>query len=104
MDRALTNRKRRFLDSFRTSRMGMTSAREILGGTAKLHQYRGFVDHFAGFAADDMHAKHPIGFRICENLNESFRGLVDLGTAVRGKREFAGGIGNAGLLQLFLGL
>src|SRR5882672_985556 len=104
MDRALADRKRGFLDGFRTSRMGVAGAREILGGTAELHQYGGFVDHFAGFTADYMHAKHPIGLRICENLNESFRGLVDLGTAIGGEWEFAGGIGDAGLLQLFLGL
>jgi len=62
--------------------MGMTGTRQILGGTAKLHQYGRFVDHFAGFTADDMHAKHPIGLRICENLHESFSGLVDLGAAI----------------------
>ena len=78
MDRALADRKRSFLDGLRTGRMGMTSARQILGGPAKLHQHRGFVDHFAGLAADNMHAKHPIALRICENLHESVSGLVNL--------------------------
>ena len=67
----------------------MTGARQILGGPAKLHQHRGFVDHFAGLAADNVHAEHPIGFRICENLHESFGGLVDLGAAIGGEGEFA---------------
>jgi hypothetical protein len=88
MDRALADCKRRFLDGLGTSRMGMARPRQILGGTAKLHQYCRFVDHFAGFTADNMHAKHPIGLRICENLHESFGGLVDLGSAVGGEREF----------------
>jgi hypothetical protein len=89
MDCALADCKRGFLDGFRTGWMGMAGARQILGGTAKFHQYGGFVDHFAGFAADNVNAKHPIGFRICENLHESFRGLVDLGTAIGGEGEFA---------------
>ena len=104
MDGALADRKRGFLDGFRTGRMGMAGARQILGGTAELHQYGGFVDHFAGLAADNVHAEHPVGFRICENLHETFGGLVDLGTAVGGEREFADGVGDSGLLQLFLGL
>jgi hypothetical protein len=59
------------------------------GGTAELHQYCRFVDHFAGLAADDVDAEHPIRFRICENLHETFGGLVHLGTAIGGKRKFA---------------
>src|SRR5258705_8771221 len=70
MDRALADRKRRFLDGFRTSRMGMASAREILGVTAKLHQYGGFVDHFARFTARYMDANQPIRPRISENPDE----------------------------------
>jgi hypothetical protein len=61
MYRPLANRKRGFLDGFGASRMRVAGARQILGGTAKFHQYGRFVDHFAGFAADDMYAKHPIG-------------------------------------------
>src|SRR5256885_3354848 len=38
------------------------------------------------------------------SLHESIRSLVDLGSAVGGEREFAGGISHARLLQLFLGL
>ena len=104
MYRALADCKRGFLDGFGTGRVGVAGAGQVLGGTAKLHQHRGFVDHFAGLAADNVHAEHPIRFRICENLHESFGGLVDLGTAIGGKREFAGGIGDASLFQLFLGL
>ncbi len=70
MDRALANRKRGFLDRFRPGRVGMAGPRQILGGTAELHQYRRFMDHFARLAADNMHAEHPIGLRICENLDE----------------------------------
>ena len=88
MDRALADRKRGLLDRFGTGRMGMAGPREVLGRTAKLHQYGGFMDHFSGLAADDMHAKHPIGFRICENFHESVSGLVYLGAAVCGKRKF----------------
>ncbi len=84
--------------------MRVAGARQILGGTAEFHQNRGFVDHFAGFAADNVHAEHPIGLRICENLHEAVGGLVDLGAAIGGEGEFADGVGHAGLLQLFLGL
>src|SRR5438046_3678228 len=104
MDGALADRKRGFLDGFRTCRVGMARARQIFGGAAKLHQNAGFMDHFAGFAADDVYAEHPVRLRICENLHESIRSLVDLGSAVGGEREFAGGISHARLLQLFLGL
>ena len=96
MDRALADCKRGFLDGFRTGRMGMAGAREILGGTAELHQNGGFVDHFTGFAADNVHAEHPVSLRICENLHESLGGLVDLGAAIGGERKFADGIGHAG--------
>ena len=51
--------------------MRVTCSRQILGGTAKLHQNAGFMDHFAGFAADNVHAKHAIRLRICENLHET---------------------------------
>src|SRR3569833_294369 len=71
MDGPLAHRKRRLLDRFRTGRMRVTGTRQILGRTTKLHQYGGFVNHFAGLAADDMHAKHPIRFRIRENLDEA---------------------------------
>ena len=67
----------------------MARARQIFGRTAKLHRNAGFVDHFAGFAADNVHAKHAIGLRICENLHETVGGLVDLGTAIRGEWEFS---------------
>src|SRR5580700_4709570 len=89
MDRALANRKRGLLDRFRTGRVGMAGPRQILGGTAKFHQYCRFMDHFAGLAADNMHAEYPIGLRICENLHKSVSGLVDLGAAVGGERELA---------------
>src|SRR5438105_2704320 len=104
MDGAFADRKRGLLDGFRAGRMGMTRARQIVRRTAKLHQNAGFVDHFAGFAADDVHAKHAIGLRICENLHKAVSGLVDLGAAVGGERKFSGGVGDTGLLQLFLGL
>src|SRR6185437_2631627 len=63
-----------------------------------------FVNHFAGLDADDVHAQHAIGLRICENLHKAVRGLVDLGAAIGRKGEFADGIGMPCLLQLFLGL
>src|SRR5438128_1030557 len=104
MDGAFADRKRGFLDGFRAGRMGMTCACQIFGGAAKFHQDAGFMDHFAGFAADDVHAEHAVGLRICENLHETVSGLVDLGAAVGGEREFARGVGHTRLLQLFLGL
>ena len=104
MDGPLADRKRGFLDRFRARRMRVAGARQILGGTAEFHQNRGFMDHFAGFAADNVHAEHAIGLRICENLHETVSGLVDLGAAVGGEREFARRVGDARLLQLFLGL
>ena len=94
MYRALADCKRCFLDGLGPGRVGMAGARQILGGTAKLHQNSRFVDHFAGLAANNVHAEHPIGFRICENLHESVSGLVDLGAAIGGEREFADGIGH----------
>ena len=89
MDRPLADRKRGFLDGFRASWVCVAGSCQILSRTAKLHQNRGFMDHFAGFAADDVHAKHPIGLRIGENLHEAVRGLVDLGAAIGGEGEFA---------------
>ena len=104
MDGPLADRKRGFLDCLRAGRMGVAGPRQILGGTAEFHQNAGFVDHFAGFAADNVHAEHAISLRICENFYKAFRGLVDLGAAVRGEGEFADGIGDPRLLQFFLGL
>src|SRR5580698_10179881 len=104
MDGAFANRKRGFFHRFRASRMGVAGPRQIIGGTAKLHQNSGFVDHFARFAADNMHAEDPVGLRICENLHKPVSRLVDLGAAVGGEREFAGGISYTSLFQLFLGL
>ena len=104
MDGPLADRKRGFLDGLGAGRVRVAGSRQILGRTAKLHQNRGLMDHFAGLAADDMHAKHPIRLRICENLHETVSGLVDLGTAIGGEGEFARRVGHAGLLQLFLGL
>src|SRR2546421_8291245 len=81
MDGAFADRKRGLLDGFRAGRVSMARARQIFGRTTKLHQDAGFMDHFAGFAADDVHAEHAIGLRICENLHETVSGLVDLGAA-----------------------
>jgi len=92
MDGTLADCKRGFLDGFRTGGMCMTGARQIFRRATKLHQYGCFMDHFAGFAADDMHAEYTIGFRICENFHEAVSGLVDLGAAVCGEGEFADGI------------
>ena len=104
MDGPLADCKRSLLDGLRPGRMRVAGAREIFRTAAKLHENAGFMDHFAGFSADNVHAEHAIGLRICENLHEAVGGLVDLGAAIGGKREFADGIGHAGLLQFFLGL
>src|SRR5690606_9113429 len=56
MDGAFADRKRGFLDRFRARRVSMAGARQILGGTAELHQHAGFMDHLAGLAADDVTA------------------------------------------------
>ena len=87
MDGAFANRKRGFFHCFRAGWMGMACAGQILCRTTKLHQNGGFMDHFAGFPADNMHAQHTVGLRICENLHETVSGLVDLGAAVGGERE-----------------
>ena len=84
--------------------MSVAGARQIFGGAAEFHQYRRFVDHFTGLDADDVHAEHTIGLRICENLDETVGGLVDLGAAIGGERKFAGGVSHASLLQLLFGL
>ncbi len=78
MDGPLADCKRSFLDGFRTSRMGMTGPRQIFSRSTKLHQYGCFVNHFAGLAADNVHAKYTIRLRICENLHESVGGLINL--------------------------
>ena len=104
MDGPFADRKRGFLDGLGAGRMRVAGSCQVLGRSAKLHQNRGFMDHFAGLAADDMHAKHPVRLRICENLHEAVSGLVDLGTAIGGEGEFARNVRHAGLFQLFLGL
>ena len=78
MDGALADRKRSFLDGFRTGGVSMTGSRQIFSRSTKLHQYGRFVDHFTGLAADYMHAKYTICLRICENLHESVSGLIYL--------------------------
>src|SRR6185312_86709 len=95
MDGPLADRKRGFLDCLRAGWMGVAGTREILGGTAEFYKNTSFMDHFAGFAADNVHAEHAICLRICENFYKAFRGLVDLGTAVRGEGEFADGVGDS---------
>ena len=77
MDGAFANRKRGFFHRFRAGRVGVTGPRQILGGTTEFHQNSGFVDHFAGFAADDMNAQHTVCLRICENLHEAVSRLID---------------------------
>ncbi len=84
--------------------MRMAGAGEIFRSAAKFHQYGCFVNHFTRFTPNNVNAEHAIGLRICENLYESFRGLIYLRTAIRGKWKFTNGISDAGLLQLFLGL
>src|SRR5258706_369702 len=64
----------------------------------------GTMKTISGIPADDMHAGRPIGFRFCENLHEAFGGLVALGAAIGGEREFSDGVGDARLLQFVLGL
>ena len=73
MDGPLADRKRGFLDRFGARGMRMTCSRQILGGTAELHQNGSFMDHFAGFAADNMHTKHAICLRICEKSSRNPR-------------------------------
>src|SRR3569623_1025628 len=100
MDGPLADRKRSLLDRLRASRMRMAGAGEIFRAAAKLHEIGRFVDHFPGFAADDVHAEHAIRFRICENLHITIRGLNDLGTAISAKRKLSDGVSLARLLQL----
>jgi len=78
MDGALANGKRRLLYRLGASGVGMAGSRQILGRTPKLHQNGGFMDHFAGFAADYMDTQHTVCLRICENLHETVSGLIDL--------------------------
>ena len=61
MDGPLADRKRGFLDGLGARGMRVACSRQILGGTAELHQNAGFMDHFAGFAADNVHAEYAIG-------------------------------------------
>src|SRR3954471_2633146 len=72
MDGTFANRKRGFLDGFRAGRMGVAGSREVFGGTTEFHQNSRFMNHFTGFAADDVHAEHAIGLRICENFYKTF--------------------------------
>src|SRR5438552_1995392 len=92
MDGPLADCKRGFLDGFRAGRMRVAGAREVFRAAAEFHENTGFMDHFAGLDADNVHAEHAIGLRICENLHEAVGGLVDLGTAVGGKGKLRDGI------------
>src|SRR5262245_16295406 len=104
MDGALADCKRGFLDGLGAGWMSMTGSSEILRSATKLHQYGRFVNHFARFTPDNVNAEHAVGLRISENLDETFSGLIHLGTSVCGKWKLTNGISDARLFQLFLGL
>jgi hypothetical protein len=53
MDGPFADCKRRLLNRFRTRRMGVAGARQILGRTTEFHENSRFMDHFTGFAADN---------------------------------------------------
>jgi hypothetical protein len=49
-------------------------------------------------------AEEPVGLRVRQHLHEAVGLVVDLGAAVGGEGELADLVGDAGGLQLFLGL
>jgi hypothetical protein len=51
-----------------------------------------------------VHAEHAVGRGVGQDLHEAVGRLVDLGAAVGGERELADVVGDAGGLQLLLGL
>ena len=104
MNRALGDRQRRFLHRLGQRRMGVAGARDVLGRGAELHRDRGLRDHVAGVGADDVHAEHAVGLGVGQDLHEAVGLVVGLGAAVGGERELADVVGDAGRLQLLLGL
>jgi hypothetical protein len=58
--------------------MRMASPRQILGRTSKFHQNSGFLDHFAGLAADDVNAKHAIGLGVSGVISKNLPLLAEL--------------------------
>ena len=69
--------------------MSVAGPGQILGGTAKFHQNRDFVDQFAGHGANDMGPQHPVGAGIGEDFDKAIGGLVGLGPTIGKEEEFA---------------
>src|ERR1700736_4312514 len=84
--------------------MGVAGARDVLGRRAELHGDRRFGNHVPGVDAEDVHAEHAVAFRVRQDFHEAVGGVVDLGAAVGGEREFADVIGDAGGLELLFAL
>ena len=58
----------------------------------------------AGVRADNVDAEDAVGLGVGEELHEAVGRVVGLGAAVGGERELADLVGDAGGLQLLLGL
>ena len=80
----------------------MAGAGEIFGRTAEFHQQRGLGDQLADMRADHVHAQHPIGRGIGQDLDEAVGRARDLGAPIGHEIELADGVGDAGFLQFFL--
>ena len=96
--------ERGFLHSLRQSRVGMTSARNVLCGGAELHCDRRLRDHVGGVRADDMDAQYAIGFGVGENFHEAVGLLIGLGATVGCERKFPYIVGDIGRFEFLLGL
>ena len=82
----------------------MAGAGQILGGTAKFHQNRDFVDQFARYGTDDMGPQHPVSAGIGKDFDKAIGGLIGLGPAIGEEKKFTCLVVNARGLELLFGL
>ena len=95
--------ERRFLDRLGQRGMGVTSASDVLGGSAEFDRQRRFRDHRPGVRSNDMDANHAVGRGVGQNFNKAFGVGIGPRPRVRREREFSDPVVDGGCLQLVLG-
>ena len=70
----------------------------------EFHRHGGFGDHRAGFGADDVHAEHLVGGLVGQHLHEALGRAVGAAARIGGEGILADLVGDAGGLELLLGL
>ena len=96
--------ERGFLDRFRQTRVTMTGAGDVFGGTAEFHHVDDFLDEITALRADDVAAETPVGLRVGQNFHEAVRIRVAACPRVGGERELARIVCDARFFKLFFGL